>query len=121
MMGLLYDVETQTINYHLKKVFGDSKLAEERVIRHIRISAADGKVYNTQHYKLAAIIAVGYKVNLERAVQFRKWAICRWWDQGLLFVFAYLGDVLRRFLLRFSGILMRRLEAYLEKVLFDQT
>jgi hypothetical protein len=74
MMGVLYDVETQTINYHLKKVFSDSELEEAAVIRKFRITAADGKSYNTQHYKLAAIIAVGYKVNSERAVQFRKWA-----------------------------------------------
>ena len=74
MMGALYDVETQTINYHLKKVFSDSELEEASVIRKFRITAADGKSYDTQHYKLAAIIAVGYKVNSERAVQFRKWA-----------------------------------------------
>ena len=75
MMGLLYDVETHTINYHLKKVFADSELEEGSVIRKFRITAADGKSYHTQHYNLAAIIAVGYKVNSERAVQFRKWAI----------------------------------------------
>lgn len=74
MMGTLYDVETQTINYHLKKVFSDSELEEASVIRKFRITAADGKSYNTQHYSLTAIIAVGYKVNSERAVQFRKWA-----------------------------------------------
>ena len=74
MMGLLYDVETHTINYHLKKVFADSELEETSVIRNFRITAADGKNYDTKHYKLAAIIAVGYKVNSERAVQFRKWA-----------------------------------------------
>ncbi|MFZ5573030.1 MAG: virulence RhuM family protein [Thermodesulfobacteriota bacterium] len=74
MMGLLYDVETHTINYHLKKVFADSELEEDSVIRNFRITAADGKSYNTKHYNLAAIIAVGYKVNSERAVQFRKWA-----------------------------------------------
>jgi len=74
MMGLLYDVETHTINYHLKKVFDDSELEENSVIRNFRITAADGKSYNTKHYTLAAIIAVGYKVNSERAVQFRKWA-----------------------------------------------
>ena len=74
MMGLLYDVETQTINYHLKKVFSDSELPEDAVIRNFRITAADSKTYDTQHYSLAAIIAVGYKVNSERAVQFRKWA-----------------------------------------------
>jgi hypothetical protein len=74
MMGVLYDVETHTINYHLKKVFADSELEEEAVIRNFRITAADGKIYNTKHYKLAATIAVGHKVNSERAVQFRKWA-----------------------------------------------
>jgi hypothetical protein len=76
MMGQLYDVETHTINYHLKKVFSDSELQEEAVIRNFRITAADGKIYETKHYNLAAIIAVGYKVNSERAVQFRKWATC---------------------------------------------
>ncbi len=74
MMGLLYGIETQTINYHLKKIFSDSELEENSVIRNFRITAADGKSYNTQHYNLAAIIAVGYKVSSERAVQFRKWA-----------------------------------------------
>ena len=74
MMGLLYDVETHTVNYHLKKIFADSELQEDSVIRNLRITAADGKSYDTQHYNLAAIIAVGYKVNSERAVQFRKWA-----------------------------------------------
>lgn len=74
MMGELYDVETHTINYHLKKIFDDGELQAASVIRKFRITAADGKVYETQHYQLAAIIAVGYKVNSERAVQFRKWA-----------------------------------------------
>lgn len=74
MMGLLYDVDVRTVNYHLKKIFSDSELEEGSVIRNFRITAADGKNYNTQHYNLSAIIAVGYKVNSERAVQFRKWA-----------------------------------------------
>ncbi len=74
MMGVLYDVETHTVNYHLKKVFSDSELEENSVIRNFRITAADGKKYNTNHYNLSAVIAVGYKVNSERAVQFRKWA-----------------------------------------------
>jgi hypothetical protein len=74
MMGQLYNVETQTINYHLKKVFSDNELQESSVIRKFRTTAADGKSYDTQHYHLSAIIAVGYKVNSERAVQFRKWA-----------------------------------------------
>jgi hypothetical protein len=74
MMAQLYDVEVPTINYHLKKVFEDSELQEDSVIRNFRITAADGKTYDTKHYNLSAIIAVGYKVNSERAVQFRKWA-----------------------------------------------
>ena len=74
MMASLYDVATHTINYHLKKVFADSELQEDVVIRNFRITAADGKYYDTKHYNLTAIIAAGYKVNSERAVQFRKWA-----------------------------------------------
>ena len=74
MLAQLYDVDVRTINYHLKKVFSDSELDAASVIRHFRITATDGKSYNTQHYHLTAIIAVGYKVNSERAVQFRKWA-----------------------------------------------
>lgn len=74
MIGQLYDVKTHTVNYHLKKVFTDSELEEDSVIREFRITATDGKIYDTKHYNLAAIIAVGYKVNSERAVQFRKWA-----------------------------------------------
>lgn len=62
MMGQLYDVETHTINYHLKKVFTDSELDATSVIRNFRITAADGKSYNTRHYNLKAII-VGNRVN----------------------------------------------------------
>ncbi len=66
MLALLYDVDVQTVNYHLKKIFNDSELQEESVIRNFRITANDGKNYNTLHYNLSAIIAVGYKVNSER-------------------------------------------------------
>lgn len=74
MMGVLYGVNVRTINEHLKKIFADNELQEDSVIRKFRITASDGKSYNTQHYNLSGIIAVGYKVNSERAVQFRKWA-----------------------------------------------
>ena len=74
MMGVLYNIETHTVNYHLKKIFADSELQEDSVIRKFRITASDGKSYDTNHYNLSATIAVGYKVNSERAVQFRKWA-----------------------------------------------
>jgi len=74
MMGTLYTIETHTVNYHLKKIFSDSELEEISVTRNFRITATDSKNYNTKHYNLSAVIAVGYKVNSERAVQFRKWA-----------------------------------------------
>ncbi|OQA86570.1 MAG: hypothetical protein BWY31_01269 [Lentisphaerae bacterium ADurb.Bin242] len=73
ILATLYDVDVRTINYHIKKIFKDSELQEESVIRNFRITAADGKTYNTNHYSLQMIIAVGFKVNSERAVQFRKW------------------------------------------------
>ena len=73
LMAMLYGVEVHTINYHIKKIFSDSELQETAVIRKFRITAPDGKSYNTNHYSLEMIIAVGFKVNSERAVQFRKW------------------------------------------------
>ena len=71
LMAQLYDVEPNTINYHIKKIFADSELQEDSVIRKFRITAQDGKSYNANHYSLEMIIAVGFKVNSERAVQFR--------------------------------------------------
>ena len=71
MMAALYNVNVRTVNEHLKKVFSDNELDENSVIRKFRITASDGKIYDTKHYNLKAIIAVGYKVNSERAVQFR--------------------------------------------------
>ena len=67
MMGCSTRVETHTINYHLKKVFDDAEMEAASVIRNFRTTAADSKIYGTQHYNLFAIIAVGYKVNSERA------------------------------------------------------
>ena len=74
MMAALYDVDVRTINYHIKKIFNDGELRENAVIQDFRITATDGKQYKTKHYNLQAIISVGFKVNNERAVQFRKWA-----------------------------------------------
>ena len=73
MMAALYDVDVRTINYHVKKIFSDSELQENSVIRKFRITASDGKSYSANHYSLEMIIAVGFKVNSVRAVQFRKW------------------------------------------------
>ena len=74
MMGLLYNVESHTITYHLQKIFKDNELDANSVTRKFRVTASDGKSYNTNHYNLKAIIAVGNKVDSPRAVQFRKWA-----------------------------------------------
>ena len=74
MMSELYGVSVPTINEHIKKIFDDKELIEDSVIRNFRITASDGKSYSTKHYNLQMIIAVGFKVNNERAVQFRKWA-----------------------------------------------
>lgn len=73
MLSILYDIDVRTINYHIKKIFEDSELSEKAVIRKFRITASDGKEYNANHYSIQMIIAVGFKVNSERAVQFRKW------------------------------------------------
>ncbi len=74
MMAELYNINVRTVSDHLKKIFSDNELDPNSVIRNFRITASDGKNYNTKHYNLSAIIAVGYKVNSERAVLFRKWA-----------------------------------------------
>lgn len=73
-MSKLFNVEVNTINYHLKEVFKSGELTEESVIRKIRITANDGKKYNTNFYSLDAIIAVGYRVNSKEATDFRIWA-----------------------------------------------
>ena len=76
MLAILYEVETNTINYHIKKIFEDSELSEEATIRKFRIVQTEGNRQvsrEVEHYNLQMIIAVGFKVNSERAVQFRKW------------------------------------------------
>jgi len=73
-MAELFGVEVNTINYHLKEIFKSGELAEDSVIRKIRIAAADNKPYLTNIYNLDAIIAVGYRVNSYQATQFRIWA-----------------------------------------------
>ncbi len=74
MMAALYDVSVPAINQHLKRIFADNELEESAVVKKYLITAADGKNYNTKHYNLQAIIAVGFKIENERAVQFRKWS-----------------------------------------------
>lgn len=60
MMGLLYNVDVRTINYHLQKIFSDNELEENSVIQDFRITADDWKTYNTKHYNLSAIIACSH-------------------------------------------------------------
>ena len=74
MMAELYAVSVPAINQHLKRIFNDNELDQDSVVKHYLITAADGKSYNTKHYSLQAIIAIGFKIENERAVQFRKWA-----------------------------------------------
>ena len=73
MLSVLYDVKVNTINYHVNKIFEDAELDKNSVVRKFRITASDGKSYDALHYSLQMIIAVGFKVDSERAVQFRKW------------------------------------------------
>ena len=77
MMAALYDVDVRTVNEHIKKIYADGELTEQATIRKFRIVQAEGtRQVNREltHYNLQAIIAVGFKVNNQRAVQFRKWA-----------------------------------------------
>ena len=77
MMAALYDVGLPTINEHIKKIYNDSELEEQATIRKFRIVQTEGSRQVSRevaHYNLQMIIAVGFKVNNERAVQFRKWA-----------------------------------------------
>ena len=76
MMAALYNVDVRTINEHIKKIYSDAELEEDATIRNFRIVQTEGLrqiTRDTKHYNLQMIIAVGFKVNNERAVQFRKW------------------------------------------------
>lgn len=105
LMSTLFDVDVRTINEHLINIFRCGELDEVSVIRKFRITASDGKSYATNFYNLDAIIAVGFRVNSTRAVQFRQWAT------GVLRSFALRGYVLDKERLK-NG-------AYLSKEYFD--
>ena len=77
MMATLYDVDVRTINDHIQKIYEDGELQEDTTIRNFRIVQTEGSRQvsrQVKHYNLQMIIAVGFKVNNDRAVQFRKWA-----------------------------------------------
>src|SRR3989338_5999965 len=74
LIAELFDVSVPTVNEHLKNIFESNELNEKSVIRNFRITAADGKAYDTKHYNLEVIISIGYRVNSIRGTQFRIWA-----------------------------------------------
>ena len=74
LMSELYDCSSDNIGLHLKNIFSDNELDENSVAEKISATASDGKTYKTNYYNLEAIISVGYRVNSERAKEFRKWA-----------------------------------------------
>jgi len=74
LIAKLFDVKIPTINEHLKNIFETKELQETSVVRKFLITAEDGKNYQTKHYNLEAIIALGYRINSERATNFRRWA-----------------------------------------------
>jgi len=74
LIAELFDVSIPTVNEHLKNIFLEQELEENSVIRNFRITADDGKDYETKHYNLDVILAVGYRVRSDQGTQFRKWA-----------------------------------------------
>ena len=77
LMAELFQKDVRTINEHIQNVFEEGELSPESVIRKFRITAADGKTYDTQHYNLEVVISVGYRVKSPRGTQFRIWATQR--------------------------------------------
>jgi hypothetical protein len=76
-MAELFQKDVRTINEHIQNIFEERELAPDSVIRKFRITAGDGKLYETQHYNLDVIISVGYRVKSPRGTQFRIWATQR--------------------------------------------
>ena len=77
LMAELFQKDVRTINEHIQNVFEEGELPPDSVIRKFRITAADGKTYETQHYNLDVVISVGYRVKSARGTQFRIWATQR--------------------------------------------
>lgn len=73
-IGQLFDIDRSVVTKHLKNVFHEHELDENTVCAKFAQTADDGKTYQYKFYSLAAIIAVGYRTNSERATQFRSWA-----------------------------------------------
>src|SRR5579863_9349637 len=111
LMAALFEVDVRTVNEHLGNIFAGTELREISVIRKFRITAGDGKSYNTQCYNLDAIIAVGFRVNSARAIQFRQWAT------GVLRDYAIRGYVLDKERLKNGAFLSKQYyETLLEEI-----
>lgn len=76
-MGGLFGKDKRTISEHIGNIFNERELEENSVVRNFRITAADGKNYDTNHYNLDVIISVGYRVKSPQGTQFRIWATQR--------------------------------------------
>jgi hypothetical protein len=76
-MAELFQKDVRTISEHIRNIFDEGELPQSSVVRNFRITAADGKQYDTQHYNLDVIISVGYRVKSLRGTQFRIWATQR--------------------------------------------
>lgn len=74
LMAVLFNCSTDNISLHLKNIFKENELDEVSVTEEFSVTASDGKSYQTKHYNLDAIIAVGYRINSKRATAFRQWA-----------------------------------------------
>jgi len=74
LIAKLFDINVATVNEHLKNIFKTNELEENSVIRKFLITASDGKNYNTKHYNLEVIISLGYRINSNKATEFRRWA-----------------------------------------------
>ncbi len=110
LMATLFEVDVRTVSEHLGNLFASGEQKEDSVIRKFRTTAADGKNYNTQFYNLDAIIAVGFRVNSARAIQFRQWAA------GVLRDFAIRGYVLDKERLKNGAFLSKE---YYENLLAE--
>ena len=105
MIAVLFECSADNISLHLKNIFKTKELNENSVAEDFSVTASDGKNYKTKHYNLDAIIAIGYRVNSQRATQFRQWAT----------------SVLRDFAIRGYVLDKERLKngAFLSKTYFD--
>ena len=113
-MARLFDVDVRTINEHLKNIIDTNELDGDSVIRKFRITATDGKSYDTKHYNLDAIISVGYRVSSSKATQFRKWAT------QVLHTYIQDGYVVNEALLRDDPAKLNQLAAKIRELRADE-